>query len=272
MISPRRGHTRSHLRRSVVALFLVSFLLGACGRAAIPTVQPTGAARGGAPTAQPTQAAQSATAPPRPAAPRGMPTATTAVQPTPTSRPAANTGLTIPPVLPWARATPTPPPLSATTPDPLPTPQPRAGLPVRLLIPAIGVDAEVEFVGLAPDGAMDVPKNYDNVAWYSPGVRPGENGVAAIAGHVDSQTREAVFWELKKLRPGDEIIVLGDDGIERRFVVTTSESYKRNDAPIQRIFGSAIGPHLNLITCSGTFDRRIRQYDSNLVVYTEAAP
>lgn len=136
----------------------------------------------------------------------------------------------------------------------------------------IGVDAQVESVGLAADGAMDVPKNYDNVAWYNLGAKPGALGNAVIDGHVDSKTGPAVFWDLRKLRPGDEVLVLGSDGVERRFVVTALQVYKRDAAPLERIFGAAPGVHLNLITCDGVFDRTRKEYDSNLIVYTDFAP
>ena len=61
--------------------------------------------------------------------------------------------------------------------------QATSGFPVRLRIPSINVDAPVEYVGLTPDGAMDVPKERANVAWFNLGPRPGENNSAVIAGH-----------------------------------------------------------------------------------------
>src|ERR1035437_8837175 len=47
-------------------------------------------------------------------------------------------------------------------------------LPVRLKIPKIKADAIVEYVGLTPEGRMDVPKGPAEVAWYKLGPRPGE--------------------------------------------------------------------------------------------------
>src|SRR5690348_15382799 len=55
---------------------------------------------------------------------------------------------------------------SATTPPAATATNPGAGLPVRIKIPAIGVDAAIEYVGLTPDGLMDVPKKWENTAWY----------------------------------------------------------------------------------------------------------
>src|SRR5688572_12657776 len=46
------------------------------------------------------------------------------------------------------------------------------GRPVRLKIPAINVDSAVEYVGLTPEGKMDVPDGPDVVAWYERGQRP----------------------------------------------------------------------------------------------------
>lgn len=118
---------------------------------------------------------------------------------------------------------------------------------------------------------MGVPSNYTDVAWYERGASPGTPGNAVIAGHLDSTTGPAIFYRLKDLTPGDEIITSTADGQEYRFVVTTSEVYVADDAPLERIFGNAIQPRLNLITCDGAFDRSIRQYDKRLVVYTELA-
>ena len=203
-----------------------------------------------------------------PATATPSPTPTTVPSPTPSPTPEP----TPLPGTPTATPRPTPSPTATAIPTPTATPLPPVGLPVHLKIPAIKVDTEVEHVGLTDDGAMDVPKNYDNVAWYNLGPRPGEPGNAVIDGHVDSKTRTAVFWDLRKLKPGDEIIVVGSDGVERKFVVKLLESYKRAEAPLDRIFGAAPGVHLNLITCDGVFDRSRQEYDKNLVVYADAAP
>lgn len=118
---------------------------------------------------------------------------------------------------------------------------------------------------------MDVPKRFDTVGWYRLGVRPGELGNAVLAGHLDAKTGPASFWRLKELQPGDEVIVVSDDGQERRFVVQTLEHYAYDRAPLDRIFGSAEKVNLTLITCAGRFDRRTQNYDQRLVVYATLA-
>ncbi len=118
-----------------------------------------------------------------------------------------------------------------------------------------------------------MPKDFNETAWYDLGARPGALGNAVIDGHVDSATGKAVFWDLRKLVSGDQIVVVGDDGIERPFVVTASESYTRMDVPLDRVFGPTTETHLNLITCdsSTAFDRTRGEYAGNLVVYARAA-
>ncbi len=244
-------------------LFSLALLLAACGQTTPTAAPPTAtvaAQAAASPTVPPTLAVPTATAtaePTRSSAPSLAATPGTPGVPTPTA------------VLPTATAVlPT-----ATSVLPTATQVPRAGLPVKLKIPKIKVDANIEYVGLAADGAMDVPKNYDNTAWYQLGPRPGERGNAAIAGHVDSKTGKAVFWDLSKLKPGDEIFVDCEDGVERKFVVKEIASYKRADAPLDRIFGASTHTSLNLITCdpTSTFNRTTNEYAANVVVYTELA-
>lgn len=160
------------------------------------------------------------------------------------------------------------------TPTTMPaTPVPGVGIPTRLRIPAIKVDSGVEQVGKTPEGAMALPQAPMDTGWYNLGPRPGEPGNAVIAGHVDWISSLAVFWNLRKLNPGDEIFVTGDDGVERRFVVAGLESYRYEDAPLARIFGPASGVHLNLITCDNQshFDRTSAEYAGAVVVYADAA-
>lgn len=141
-------------------------------------------------------------------------------------------------------------------------------VPHRIEIPGIGVDASIEHVGLLPSGQMDEPSEMDDVAWYEGGYMPGEQGSSVIAGHVDSRTGPAIFFDLHKLEQGDEIIVTDEDGVEKVFVVQKSEAYDRNDAPLQQIFGYSYRSQLNLITCTGEFNTEAGTHDERLVVYT----
>ena len=64
-------------------------------------------------------------------------------------------------------------------------------LSMRLVIPAIGVNAAIQKVGITSKGEMEVPENASKVGWFEFGPRPGERGSAIIAGHFDGENGEA---------------------------------------------------------------------------------
>lgn len=144
------------------------------------------------------------------------------------------------------------------------------GLPVRLKIPSIDIDSVTEQVGLTSQGAMDVPKNQDNVAWFNAGPRPGENGSAVIAGHFGWKNgKSSAFDDLYKLRKGDKLYIKDEKGQVVVFVVRESRSYDAN-ADASDVFSSSDGKaHLNLITCEGVWDKDRKSYSKRLVVFAD---
>jgi len=144
------------------------------------------------------------------------------------------------------------------------------GLPVRLNIPSINVNAPVEYVGLTLDGEMDVPKERANVAWFDLGLRPGENGSAVIAGHYGWKNGKAsVFDNLYKLRKGDKLYIEDERGIIISFVVRESRRYDPDDDAPDVFDSSDEKSHLNLITCEGVWDKVSKTYSKRLVIFTD---
>lgn len=145
------------------------------------------------------------------------------------------------------------------------------GLPARLVIPSINVNANVIQVGLTAGGAVDTPKGPYEVAWYKLGPRPGTEGSAVITGHYGPwQTgANSVFDNLHKLKKGDKVYVRDNAGKEFAFVVRESRIYGPNDTAPE-VFNSSSGAHLNLITCSGQWLQNQRTYTQRLVVFADA--
>ena len=158
---------------------------------------------------------------------------------------------------------------SSSTPRLSPTPAALAPVrPVRLSIPAIGVQARVVPVALkAGTGEMEVP-TVDVVGWYRFGPALGEMaGSTVIAGHVDDARQGAgAFFRLRQLGPGQRVSVAGSDGVQRTFRVVAREVFGKDAAPLDRLFGRDGAPRLTLITCGGDFDRSRRSYQDNIVV------
>jgi len=149
--------------------------------------------------------------------------------------------------------------------------QANPGLPVRLKIPGIDVDAVIEHVGLTPDGSMDTTKGPDGVTWFKLGPRPGENGSAVIAGHYGTwkNGKGSVFDNLYKLRKGDKLYIEDDKGAIISFVVRESRKYNPS-ADASDVFGSNDGKsHLNLITCEGIWNKVSKTYSNRLVVFAD---
>ncbi|WP_233224093.1 class F sortase, partial [Amycolatopsis sp. CA-128772] len=155
---------------------------------------------------------------------------------------------------------------AATGPQPLPA---AADVrPVRLRIPAIGVDAAALVpLGLGADHQLAAPARFEDVGWYADGPVPGDPGPAVIAAHVDSRAGPAPFFRLRDLRDGDEVFVARSDGQETRFVVDAVQRYPKDAFPTGAVYGPAPGSALRLITCGGRFDAAKRSYRDNIVVY-----
>jgi LPXTG-site transpeptidase (sortase) family protein len=140
--------------------------------------------------------------------------------------------------------------------------------PIRLVIPSIKLDTTfVPPLGLNPDQTVSVPDNYNQVGWYSGGVTPGEIGSAVILGHVDSRLGPAVFYSLGQVKVGDEIQITRADNIVSTFVVTELKRYPQTDFPTEQVYGPSNKAVLRLVTCTGIFDRGVKRYSQNLVVY-----
>ena len=123
--------------------------------------------------------------------------------------------------------------------------------PARIAIPAIGVDASIESIGIE-GGVMGVPSNPWNVGWYSGLGGPGGNTV--MAGHKDYYgIGPVVFWGLGGLGPGNEIVLYDAASNAATYVVYQTfavDAYADSGG----IIGDQGGDTLTLITCGGDFD------------------
>jgi sortase (surface protein transpeptidase) len=143
-------------------------------------------------------------------------------------------------------------------------------VPMRVEIPAIGVNASVVPLGEDPDGTVQVPSLSTPrlTSWFDDGPAPGQNGPAAIYGHVaTAATGPAVFYRLGDLVVGDTVEVARANHSVAVFRVYQVSEYAKDDFPTLAVYGDTAGPELRLITCGGAFDRAKGSYDDNVVVY-----
>jgi hypothetical protein len=148
---------------------------------------------------------------------------------------------------------------------------PGVAAPVRLRIPSIGVKTGLQHVGLAADGTIAAPTEWQTAGWYDKGPRPGQPGPAVIVGHLDSRSGPAVFSRLPELRPGARVLVDLADGTTARFTVTGRQRVAKSQFPAHLVYAPALETILRLVTCGGTYDGSTGHYRENVVVTAVAA-
>lgn len=124
-------------------------------------------------------------------------------------------------------------------------------------------------LGLHADGTMEVPPDGRTTGWYTEAPTPGERGPAVLAAHVDWNHEKGVFYDLRELKPGDEVTVDRKDGISATFRVARVAQYPKDKFPTEEVYGDVEGPQLRLITCGGDFNPDAKSYRDNIVVYAD---
>lgn len=135
-----------------------------------------------------------------------------------------------------------------------------------LIINKIGVSAPLELVNFDSEGNMATPSGPKVVALYSQGAKIGSVGNTVISGHRDTEKGKAVFYRLSELVIGDTIMVTDVKGKGYKYIVDSKNNYPKDSFPSKEIFSNGTSARLNLVTCSGTYDRATKSYTQRLVV------
>ena len=140
--------------------------------------------------------------------------------------------------------------------------------PLRLIIPKLGIDADIVYVGLTKTGEMASPSSPHAVAWFKGGYLPGSLGNSVMAAHYWHTEGRGAFYNLDKLQRGDEIMVKTAYGTQI-FAVMSKESYAGSTDTTEEVFGNSDTSRLNLITCTGPWNHKQQSYQQRLVVFSE---
>jgi sortase A len=142
--------------------------------------------------------------------------------------------------------------------------------PKYISIPAINTGTvRVLKLGLLSNGSMSVPGNIYDAGWYDASTKPGQEGVMFIYGHVSSWTAEGVFYELKKLKPGDKIIITTGNDTVYTYQVDKLEVYPYDTVPMNTVLTptKSAKPGLNVMTCTGSIIKGTSEFSERLVVF-----
>lgn len=154
--------------------------------------------------------------------------------------------------------------IQITVPTTIPTPTP--ALPIRLIIPKLVINSQIEPVNVATNNIVEVPNDWNKTGWYSKTVKPGEVGTAMIVGHYDNQLGSpAIFYYLNQLEKEDKIIVLTNDSRELIFTVK-EKTILPFWSSIDDLMVNNKNKNLILITCAGWWNQALRSYSERLVI------
>lgn len=148
-----------------------------------------------------------------------------------------------------------------------------ADQPKFVRIPKFNTTARIKAMGVDANNKLIAPGNVHDAGWFQNSAKPGAIGGATLLdGHVSGWTTKGVFYRLKELVPGDQITIERGDGQIFTYRVVKSQAFDKNavdmDSVMRSVNASKTG--LNLITCSGSYDRASDDYTQRLVVYAEA--
>ncbi|WP_405492520.1 class F sortase [Streptomyces sp. NBC_00096] len=142
--------------------------------------------------------------------------------------------------------------------------------PARVDVPSLGVQAPVIVRDLDAKGAIEPPpyENPGTVGWWRGGAQPGTAGTALLVGHVDTQSKPAVFYGLSSAKPGDKVRVVRADGSVAEFTVEDVRVHERAGFDPAKAYGPRVRgrAELRLVTCGGAYDKAAKEYTANVVV------
>lgn len=142
------------------------------------------------------------------------------------------------------------------------------GVPDSLSIEGLG-HWPLAALGVDVDGVINPPQGV--VQWYDRSPRPGERGIAVIAGHVAWAGTPDAFARLSETQPGDEVRIVDDAGAEMVFRVSAVRLADKDDVMTDPdVWGESETARLAIVSCDETsVVEDGGNYSGNLVVEAE---
>lgn len=144
-----------------------------------------------------------------------------------------------------------------------------ASTPTSVSVPSIKAESSLISLGQKPDGELEVPSLQTpmQAAWYDKSPTPGSLGPSVILGHVNGSGKPGIFYRLKDVKAGEQILVNREDGQTAVFTVANIDTVPKAAFPAEQVYADTPDSQLRLITCGGVFDPAAKSYEANIVVY-----
>ncbi|MEJ2870910.1 class F sortase [Actinomycetospora sp. OC33-EN08] len=152
-----------------------------------------------------------------------------------------------------------------------------ASTPTTVSVPSIGAESSLIETGQQANGELEVPplQTPMQASWYDKSPSPGTLGPSVILGHVNGYGKPGIFYKLKDVKAGDQVLVKRQDGQTGVFTVSNVDTVPKAAFPAEMVYGDTPDSQLRLITCGGVFDPSAQSYEANVIVYanlTEVRP
>lgn len=146
--------------------------------------------------------------------------------------------------------------------------------PKFISIPAIEVPkSKVIEYGLDQNRTITSPGSSFDTGWYGESAKPGQQGAMFIYGHVAGPSGGGIFYNLKELKTGDEIVITRGDDKNYTYQVVSSKIYPYDSVDMSAVLSPVESgvPGLNLMTCTGKIipDSNPVNFDQRLVVFAK---
>lgn len=142
--------------------------------------------------------------------------------------------------------------------------------PKYITMPSISGEGFIQKVGVDQNKEIAVPGNIHVAGWFNQTVVPGEKGLSILDGHVTGRVNNGIFKDLIKMKTGDVFKIEYGNGSSKEFKVVKSV-----DIEVAKAAGvlfsqePGIERQVNLITCSGKFDKKTQHYLNRLIVIAQ---
>lgn len=138
-------------------------------------------------------------------------------------------------------------------------------IPVRMRIPALSLDYEVQSMGADRSGTMMIAPYREVISWFDRSAIPGNEGNSIFGGHNTWGGVKSRLFNLYDVRIGDELEIDYADGTTLRFRLESVFIYRLKSSPADLIMDVGGEARVTLITCKWPYNRRIGTSDHRIV-------
>ncbi|MBX4201440.1 class F sortase [Candidatus Saccharibacteria bacterium] len=143
-----------------------------------------------------------------------------------------------------------------------------ADKPRYLDISFLKIHSRMQGTTITENDTPSSPINRYDTAWDNSSSKPGEQGAMVVGSSATGCINPGVFYNLKKIELGSDIVIIRGDGTSYSYKVTKAQTYDKNQVNRDLLLAPAVSgrPGLNIVTCAGQQNEQTGDFNKRLVV------